>query len=233
MKKAIIIGLAVLMVVFTAMAQKKVKCTTIQQGILTYSPGHYLYGTPLPTGYDPYGYNYQSHMFNGTYANAYLGGYGFPPYPGDDAEYFALPFFVSNPAKIAAVKATWVWPYRKDNVAMKWNDAWLSNQDCDYNGKLDRPANYIGSGAWETNHQSGTYEVDGNVYFWNYFVKIVAVGTKDVLTNGVWYTKQGVEIGPAIWGSFAIIQEVYNDTGTGDHGISFRSPAGPGLGKDW
>lgn len=45
-----------------------------------------------------------------------------------------------------------------DSLMMKWNDAWLSNQDCDKDGKLDRPANYIGSGAWLTNHANGTYE---------------------------------------------------------------------------
>ncbi|MDI7276965.1 MAG: hypothetical protein QME94_13385, partial [Anaerolineae bacterium] len=44
-------------------------CTTIQEGILTYSSGHYLEGQPLETGFDPYGYNYQAHYFRGSYAN--------------------------------------------------------------------------------------------------------------------------------------------------------------------
>ncbi len=203
----------------------KPKCTTIQQGILTYSPTHLLFGTPLTTGYDPYGYNYQAVMFNGTYANSYLGAAGFPPYNGDDAAYLT-----ENPT----AASFWAWPYRNDNLAMKWNEAWLSNKDCDGDGKLDRHLGfptYKDSGAWLTNHQSGTYEDGGNVYFWNYFVKIVAVSSKDTLVNGVWFDKKGVEIGPSIWGDFAIIQEVNNDTGTGDHGIGYRSPAGPGLGK--
>ena len=67
---------------------------------------------------------------------------------------------------------------------MKWNDAWLSNQDCDADGLLDRHngfASYIGSGAWLTNHQSGEYEEDGTVCKWNYFTKIVAAPANAVL----------------------------------------------------
>jgi hypothetical protein len=46
-----------------------------------------------------------------------------------------------------------------DSLMMKWNDAWLSNQDCDGDFKLDRHygfTSYRGSGAWLTNHQKGT-----------------------------------------------------------------------------
>ena len=126
-------------------------------------------------------------------------------------------------------------PDRNDDVSMKWNDAWLSNMDCDGDGKLDRHlgfTTYIGSGAWETNHQSGSYVGDdGKEYHWSYFVKIVAVPADADKVSGIWYAANGAEIGPDIWGEFAVIQEVYNDTGTGDHGILYRSPAAPGLGK--
>ena len=201
-------------------------CTTIQDGILTYSAGHYLAGKPLQVGYDPYGYNYQGHMFNGSYANAYLGRYGFPPYEGDDAAYLA-----ANPG----AANSWVWPYRYVNVMMKWNDAWLSNKDCDGDGQLDRyygHPSYIGSGAWENNIQSGEYtDAEGNTCKWNYFVKIVAVPGDAVPVNGVWYTADGKEIGPVIWGSFAIIQQVENDPCAGIQGAQYVSPAGPGYGK--
>ncbi len=116
-------------------------------------------------------------------------------------------------------------------LIMKWNDAWLSNKDCDGDSLLDRPSNYIGSGAWVTNHQSGTYEMDGKKCKWTYFVKIVAAPEDAELTGGVWYAADGTEIGPVIWGSFAVIQRVYNDPCAGDHGIEYLSPAGPGLGK--
>jgi len=205
-------------------------CTTIQMGILKYQPGHYLAGQPLKTGYDIFGYNYQAHMFNGSYFNVYAGRVPLPPYEGDDQAYL-----LANPS----AQFHWAWPYRNDNVTMKWNDPWLSNQDCNNDGRLDRPddnnGTYVGSGAWETNHQSGSYVADsgkkaGKEVNWIYFVKIVAVPADAVLTGGVWYTAGGVEIGPALWGAFATIEEVYNDPAAGAHGLAFKSQASPGFG---
>ncbi|MDD5086926.1 MAG: hypothetical protein PHV16_04185 [Candidatus Nanoarchaeia archaeon] len=108
-----------------AMAKGKPdKCTTIQSGELKSSTGE-----TLTTGYDMWGYNYQAHLFNGGYCDAYR-------------------------------NADWCQPYKDDNLMMKWNDAWLSNKDCDGDGLLDRHYgfdSYIGSGAWLTNHMSGEY----------------------------------------------------------------------------
>ena len=159
-----------------------------------------LEGNPLSVGYDEFGYNYQAHMFNGRYCD-YDRVAG-----GDDCDV---------------------------NLMMKWNDAWLSNKDCDGDGKLDRHYGYdtyIGSGAWLTNHQRGSYDEDGKTYNWNWFVKIVAVPADAYVEDGYWYEADGTEIGPVIWGSFAIIQEVYNDQGTGEHGVLYKSPASPGFG---
>jgi hypothetical protein len=117
---------------------------------------------------------------------------------------------------------------------MKWNDDWLANKDCDGDDLLDRHFghdSYVGSGAWETNHQSGTYELDGKTCKWNYFVKIVAAPSDAVKVGDVWETANEAEIGPVIWGSFAIIQQVYNDPCDGAHGVEYHSPAGPGFGK--
>jgi hypothetical protein len=194
----------------------KVDSTTIQSGEVLYSAGHYLAGEPLQVGYDPYGYNYQAHMFRGSYANVYLGGAGFPPYDGDDDAYLA-----DNPG----AAAHWAWPYRGVQLIMKWNDAWLSNKDCDGDGKLDRHYGfdgYIGSGAWETNHMIGGEGTD----HWTYFVKIVAVPEDAMLVEGIWYDANGTEIGPMIWGQFATIQEVESGLGA-----TYISPAGPGFGK--
>jgi hypothetical protein len=174
------------------------QCTTIQSGELLASDG-----TVITTGYDQWGYNYQGHMFNGFYCDAYR-------------------------------DAAWCQDYAEDTLIMKWNDAWLSNKDCDGDGELDRHYghdSYIGSGAWETNHQSGTYEgEDGKTERWNYFVKIVAAPADAYVDGGNWYSAEGDEIGPVIWGEFAIIQEVYNDTGSGDHGVSYKSPSPVGFG---
>lgn len=208
----------VLLCAAPAWAQKPKGCSTIPQGVITYSAGHYLSGQPLAPGFDPFGYNYQARMFDGSYFNAYSGAAGWSPYDGDDVAYLA-----AHPE----AADFWAWPYRNDHLAMKWNDAWLSNRDCDGDGKLDRHygfASYIGSGAWETNHLTYVGS-DGNDY--NYFVKIVAAPSSATLVNAIWYTTKEVVIGPAIWGEFAIIQEVTNDP---DY-ANYRSPAGPGLGK--
>jgi hypothetical protein len=125
----------------------------------------------------------------------------------------------------------------EDNLQMKWNAAWLSNMDCDGDGLLDRHLGfptYIGSGAWLTNHMSGTYiALDGNECKWTYFVKIVAAPSDAKLgkEGKFWYAPNGVQIGPVIWGQFAIIQEVYNDPSSGEHGVFYKSPVGPGFGK--
>jgi hypothetical protein len=113
---------------------------------------------------------------------------------------------------------------------MKWNDAWLSNKDCNDDGKLDRHYgfdSYIGSGAWETNHQSGTYiGDDGKEHKWTYFVKIVAKPTADY--NCAAYG------GEEIWGAFCVIQSVFNDPygGCPEELVAdeFRA-ARPGLGN--
>ncbi len=195
--------------------------TRIQDGVLTYSSGHYLYGTPLQVGYDPYGYNYQAHMFNGSYANAYLGGYGFAPYDGDDVEYLA-----ENPDAVN----TWVWPYRGITLMMKWSDVWLANTDCNGDGLLDRgyscdpqgASNSACEGAWLTNHMRGTGDTADD---WTYFTKIIAAPADATVVDGVWYSAEGAEIGADIWGGFAIIQEVESGVGA-----TWISPDHPGFG---
>ncbi len=208
-----------------SLAGKPAECNgpSIQDGVLFYSAGHFLEGQPLTTGYDPFGYNYQAHMFKGSYANAYLGRDGLPPYEGDADSYLAENLDAAD---------HWVWPYRDIELTMKWNDAWLSNKDCDENEVLDRHYPYnspVGSGAWLTNHQSGI--VDGKKR--TYFVKIVAAPLDATTSGESWYAADDTEIGPVIWGSYAIIQEQ-------GYGFDFPipgeisryvSPAGPGFGK--
>ena len=212
----VVIALVVVLIATPVMAGKPSDCTRIQDGVLTYSAGHYLEGEPLKVGYDIFGYNYHAHLFNGYYCNIYLGGAGFPPYDGDSESYLA-----ANPG----AASHWAWPYRDIWVNMKWNDAWLSNKDCDDDGKLDRHFGfdtYIGSGAWETNHMRGEDE-NGK---WTYFVKIVAAPSDATLDSGIWYAADGTEIGPVEWGEFATIQQVESGLGA-----TYVSPSGPGFGK--
>ena len=160
-------------------------------------------GETITTGFDSWGYNYGAHSFNGTYCDAYR-------------------------------DAAWCQDYREDELQMKWNDAWLSSSDCDGDEYLDRHLGYptyIGSGAWLTNHMSGwVYDNNGKKRKWTYFIKIVAAESNDELVQGVWY-RDGVEVGPAIWGEFIIVEEVSNDPTAGLHGIQYKSPVGPGLGN--
>jgi hypothetical protein len=121
------------------------------------------------------------------------------------------------------------------DLIMKWNDAWISNRDCDFDDELDRHYGYAGyanSGAWLTNHMSGKVDVDGKMRKWTYFVKIVTPSPldSDYVFGDYWYTAGDIEIGPVIWGAFAIVEELYNDPANGLHGILYGSPAGPGFG---
>lgn len=134
-------------------------CSYVTDGTIPYSTGHYLEGENLMPGYDIFGYNYQAHIFNGSFANAYLGrpGSGLPPYTGDDDTYLA-----EHPA----ASSNWTWPFRNVQLQMKWNDAWLANKDCNDDKTLDRATPYRGSGAWLTNHAKGTYE-SSTEYNWD------------------------------------------------------------------
>ena len=181
----------------------KKECTTIQDQVLTYSNNPEI----IPLGFDKWGYNYQGHMFNGFYAN-----YTRPSDPVEDDD---------------------MW------LKMKWSDEWLSNKDCNGDGKLDRgyscdPVNASSSGcpgAWLTNHIRGEYEQDGETCKWNYFTKIVAAPADAYKEGGIWYTADGTEIGPVIWGAYATIMEVSNDPCAGEHGLQFKSPVRAGLGN--
>lgn len=158
----------------------------------------------ITIGFDDWGYNYQGKLFDGLYCDSYR-------------------------------DADWCQEYKDIKLSMKWNDAWLSNMDCDGDDSLDRHYgydSYIGSGAWLTNHQSGEYEGNnGEICNWNYFVKIVAAPSDASSIDGIWYTVDGTEIGPAIWGAFAIIQQVENDKCAGLNGMQYVSPEGAGLGQ--
>jgi hypothetical protein len=156
----------------------------------------------ITPGYDQWGHNYQARIFNGGYCDAYR-------------------------------DAPWCQAWKDVDLIMQWNDAWLSNKDCDGDGLLDRHFgfdSYIGSGAWETNHQAGEYEQDGRFCRWDYFVKIVAAPADAYVDGDNWHAAAGTEIGPVIWGAFAVIQRVYNDPCSGVTGLEYASPDHPGFG---
>lgn len=107
-----------------------------------------------------------------------------------------------------------------DNLLMKWSDDWLANVDCDGDGKLDRGlVNGVPGGTslgWTTNHVEGDYfDGNGDVQHYTWFVKIVYTGS-----------------GSPLWGSYTVIEEVYNDPAGGFHGL-FELSKPAGLGLDW
>lgn len=220
MTRTILVGAALLALSGVAIA-KGSSCTTIMDGVLEYSAGHYLAGEPLELGNDPFGYNYNARRFSGSYANTYLGTSGYPAYAGDTDGYLA-----ENPGAAAA----WYWPYRDVDLSMTWNDAWLSNCDCDDDGALDRHAGYAsyrGSGAWITNHMSGEdVDEDGKTYKWTYFVKIIAAPADATIDEGVFFDADGNELGPVIWSDFFVALEINSGSGP-----EYLSPSGPGFGK--
>lgn len=206
---ALINGLVTQKMLAKVLPDKLIKgnqCTTIQQGSI-YTPDEELIGM----GYSEWGYNYQGHMFNGMYCDYH------PVYRPGGASY---EWCQEN--------------HGNERLVMKWNDAWLSNKDCDGNGLLDRHYgydSYSGSGSWTTNHINGMYEENGESCSLNYFVKIVAAPSNASKVDNIWYLADGTELGEVIWGSFAIIQSIDNNTCTGEHGVEYLSPAGPGFGK--
>lgn len=161
--------------------------------------------------FDKWGYNYQAHLFSGLYHNA------------------------SRPDTPCVLGSCASDTY----LIMKWSDEWLSNQDRNDDGKLDRgyscdPVNASSSaceGAWLTNHQRGEYvNDDGRTCKWTYFVKIVYPpgGPVDIDGNG-YDDNTG---GSIIWGAYVRIQQVSNDTCGGEHGNVFSvQPAGFGAYK--
>lgn len=150
MFSAVLVVLSLLVAGGQALAAKPGGCATIQSGTITDSAGN-----PVVLGFDQFGYNYQAHLFVGTYdsSDRTLDG----TYWGSTGDYV------------------------DDQLIMKWSDDWLSNQDCTNDGKLDRgiPGAWGISRGWLTNQVNGDYDSDGDGtqdahYTW--FYKIVWTG---------------------------------------------------------
>lgn len=168
------------------------ECVTIKSGALFDSTG-----SVINMGFDKWGYNYQAHMFNGKYCQAYQ-------------------------------NASWCQTFADIDLEMKWNDAWLSNKDCDRDGKLDihyGHEGYRGSGAWLTINQKGFFtDKNGKKQQWSSLEKIVAVPLDASLKDGKWYSPDGTEIGTAIWDHFAVTMRYVQSTGAKVQGVLYLSP---------
>lgn len=149
MKRNSLVLIVILALVFTvsSVGAAPAGCVSIQSGTLQDSLGN-----TLVMGYDQFGYNYQAHLFNGTYDSVDRNLDG--TYWGSTGDFV------------------------DDTLIMKWSDDWLSNKDCTGDGLLDRGSSGISQG-WLTNHIMGDYDSDGNGSqdaHYTLFDKIVWVG---------------------------------------------------------
>jgi hypothetical protein len=233
-KKVLTLIVAVVLLVMSALVmsapvafadEPKTSCNTIPEGNIVYSPNHFLAGQKITTGFNEYDTNYPAYNFNGWYVNAYFPKYGFPPYNGDLQEYIS-----ENPG---VVNTTW-YAFMNARMVMNWNDAWLSNKDCTGDFLLERHFGFDtfqGSGAWLISKASGTFVgSNGEACNWFYFSKIKAVPVDATLSEGFWYTPDGIEYGRDAGEGTAIIQEVVNDPCGLLPVATYNSPFNSGLG---
>lgn len=199
MKKILIslIIVAIILVFFIVVipALKNKECTSIRSGLLTDNENN-----PITTGYDQWGYNYQSQTFNGFYDN-----YAKPETPVTEGNSLVIRWddeFLSN---------------------FDCDGDYKLDMHSGY-------ATYKGSNAELTSRQSGSYELDGKTCHWNYFAKMIAVPVDATTSNGFWYSMEEIEIGRIAGNEFAIVQETYNNPCAGETELTYKNPLPAGFG---
>lgn len=175
------------------------KCARIQDGTIM-GPN----GETIQTGYDEWGYNYQAHIFNGSYCDSYFGAGWCQEFADDEL------IMKWNDAWLANTDCNG--DHRLDS---HWGHA-----------------SYIGSGAWMTIHHTGSYELNGELCAFERFTKIVALPTGATCdASGTCHDAKGKELGQAIWGAFAVIQVVFDDPCGGLADEGYQGDASSGLGS--
>ncbi|QIA09383.1 hypothetical protein [Draconibacterium halophilum] len=153
------------------------------------------------TGVDEYGYNWNAHLFKGSFYNAIVGDNLYAsapwshttPYRGIDED-ITPPEYSEEPEDMYDLWGM-AWWLRHVNLVMKWNESLISKEGV-YPANLD---DWIGSDGWITFEFSG---IDANGKNWSQFQKMVAANHDDMLKkdgewypNGVWYNSDDEEIG--------------------------------------
>jgi len=243
-----IITIILLIAAGSVMAAKPNKqCNTIQSGQIHYPSDYYLGDKPITTGFDEYGWNYQAHSFEGYFANYAFDAFGLPPYEGNEEAYYQRLVdegFASNINEAMNFMygdyfRSFFWINRDISYSLKWNDEYKSNKDCNGDGLIDFTDRYsnvsyfVGTGAWITEKQRGTYFDDsGKKCSFIYFAKHIAVPKNAYEENDEWYTVGNQLIGPSVYLGYglATIQQVINDSCGGCHGIYYKTQISPGLG---
>lgn len=197
-----VIAVAAILLVSASLAQAQ-SCVKIQAGTLLASDGI----TPLRTGYDQWGYNYQAHMFNGLAVN-----YGRPVPP------------LTEGTENLVMKWSDDWLANVD-----------CNGDGKLDRGLDVKTGLSddNSKGWVTNHYEGDYEgTDGELHHYTYFAKIVWVGPATSPDPWGGEVTAGNPTGRRIWGVYAIIEEIQTDP-YGEYGGRLKADklVPPGLGQ--
>jgi len=125
------------------------------------------------------------------------------------------------------------------NLTWKWNEAYLSTQDCDGDHLLDianGQENYRGTGAWTTTKWTRTYtDKEGNHCVVSQFTKYVAVPNDATSDGAMFYNPDGSVIGTVVnspgFEDFARTQLVWNDPCQGINGVDYKAPGPVGLGN--
>ncbi len=125
------------------------------------------------------------------------------------------------------------------HLKWRWNEAYLSTQDCDGDELLDianGEDSYRGTGAWTTTKWTKMYtDKDGNKCQVSQYTKYVAVPVDAYSENGIFYTADGTEIGQVVdsegFEDFAKIQLIWNDPCNGKNGVDYKAPGPVGLGN--
>ncbi len=125
------------------------------------------------------------------------------------------------------------------HLKWKWNEAYLSTQDCDGDQRLDianGQDSYRGTGAWTTTKWTKTYnDKEENECIVSQFTKYVAVPVDATSKNGLFYAADGTEIGQVVdaegFEDFAKIQLIWNDPCQGINGVDYKAPGPVGLGN--
>jgi len=195
-KKLCLILVVMLAIGITSHKADSNTCWTIEEGNLLASTGE-----PLTLGYDQFGYNYQAHIFNGSYCD-YDRVVG-----GDDCDVDLVMKW--NDAWLSN-KSCDGDPYLDRPGSYIGSGAWCTNHQsgkvADEKGKLRK---------WTYFVKIVAAPADAIKYGDKWY-------TDSTLE---------IEIGLVIWGSFAIIQRVLNDPSVASHGVVYKSPVGPGFGK--
>ncbi|PWE01431.1 hypothetical protein [Marinilabilia rubra] len=177
------------------------------------------------TGVDDWGFNWQAGHFDGFLINAILGDHmfmGMPHYKqaiyhGEGIEFWnnlvnQYPYIVYfMPASLLDCR-----------VIMHWNEELVSKQGV-------YPATWLDANA----SISFKFMMNNGDENWSQFRKFVSVRSSDELINGIWYSEDGVEIGPYSydWGTLVEIQTVSRGYIPEFFYEDMKSPNGPGYGK--